>query len=215
MSLKYRHQSFDVAGESLTLRVLRDLSQFDDPEGQASQLGISEQAFALFGIVWASSEVLAHYLSTVDVTSAPILEIGCGMALVSHYLNRRGCDISAMDIHPIAGDLLATNSALNQCSPIPFFNASWSEPDINLGKFELIVGSDILYEPRHVMHLGAFIDRHGAEHCEVVIVDPDRGQSEQFGLDMSRAGFSVRSIKPSFIDHLNISYNGEIRIYSR
>ena len=215
MGLKFRHQTFDVAGETLTLKVLRDLSQFDDPDGVASKLGISEQAFTLFGIVWASSEVLAHYLSTVAVTSEPILEVGCGMALVSHYLNKRGCDVSAMDIHPIAGELLAANTTLNQSPAITFHHASWSDPEIELGKFGLIVGSDILYEPRHAMHLGGFIDRHGADHCDVIIVDPDRGQNEHFENDMIRAGFVVRRITPTFVDHLDLSYHGNIYVYSR
>ena len=200
--------------------MLRDLSQFDDPDQSASKLGISQDAFPLFGIVWASSEVLAHYLSMGELTetskTAPrILEVGCGMALASHVLNSLGHVISAMDIHPIAGDLLATNAALNRANPIPFFNASWSNPDVHLGEFDLIVGSDILYEPRHVKHLASFIDRHAAERAHVIIVDPDRGQSESFSKDMSELGFRCQSHRPPFIDHLDVSYSGDIYQFSR
>lgn len=220
MPLKYRQQSFNISGHEITLRVLRDLSQFDDLGQSASKLGISRDAFPLFGIVWASSEVLAHYLSLGQLIETPnpaprILEVGCGMALASHLLNGMGHVISAMDIHPIAGDLLATNAALNRANPIPFFNASWSDPDVHLGEFDLIVGSDILYEPRHVKHLAGFVDRHAAERAHVIIVDPDRGQSESLRRDLSELGFRCQSHRPPFIDHLEVSYSGDIYQFSR
>tara|TARA_B110000196_G_C21069312_1_gene626647 strand:+ start:607 stop:744 length:138 start_codon:yes stop_codon:yes gene_type:complete len=45
------------------------------------------------------------------------------MALVSHFLNARGADITAMDIYPVPGELLQSNTELNKTNPIPFQNA--------------------------------------------------------------------------------------------
>ncbi len=149
MARRYRHQTIEIEQTDITLRILRDPSQFSD-----------DQAFPLFGIIWASSEVLSALMLKVDIDGKRILEIGCGMALVSHVLNARGADITAMDIHPVPGELLQSNTELNKTNPIPFQNASWADELPDLGKFDLIVGSDVLYEPRQVETLPEFIDRH-------------------------------------------------------
>jgi len=204
MARRYRYQTIEIEQTEITLRVLRDPSQFSD-----------DQAFALFGIIWASSEVLSALMLKVDIDGKRILEIGCGMALVSHVLNARGADITAMDIHPVPGELLQNNTELNKTNPIPFQNASWADELPDLGKFDLIVGSDILYEPRQVETLPAFIDRHAKTNSEVVIVDPDRGQFDVFQNAMSAFGFACDSYKPEFSDHLDIPYRGTVYNYSR
>lgn len=171
--------------------------------------------FPLLGIIWASSEVLSALMLKVDINGKRILEIDCGMALVSHVLNSRGADITAMDIHPVLGELLQSNTELNKSNPIPFQNASWADELPDLGTFDLISGSDILYEPRHVETLPAFINRHAKPSSEVVIVDPDRGQFDVLQDAMSAFGFTCDSYKPEFSDHLDIPYKGMVYNYTR
>jgi predicted nicotinamide N-methyase len=215
MPLRYRYQTFNIGEFEIRLRLLRDLEQFFDPEDEAKNAGISREAFPLFGIVWASSEVLAEHLREYDIAGKRILEVGCGMALVSHLLNARDADITAMDIHPTTGDLIEGNTALNGTAPIPFMNASWSDNTAELGVFDLIIGGDILYEPRHVKTLGHFLHRHAKTTSEVIIVDPDRGQLGNFHASMAGYGFSCDSITPDFSDHLAIPYRGQIHHYRR
>lgn len=61
-------------------------------------------------------------------------------------------------------DLLTRNTRLNKDRAIPFVAASWSEATISLGEFDLIVGSDLLYEPSHTGTLPEFLNRHCAPH---------------------------------------------------
>lgn len=206
MSLRYRYQKYEIGNVDIRLQVLRDLSQFSDTD---------VNAFPLFGIVWASSEVLARLMRGYEVSGKRILEVGCGMALVSHLLNARGADITAMDIHPMAGKLLNANTELNRASPIPYVNASWGDDSHGLGQFDLIVGSDILYEPKHVITLAPFLDKHARIRSEVLIVDPNRGQSEDFEKAMSDIGFSRESYQPEFTDHLGVAYKGWVHRYFR
>lgn len=215
MSLRYRYQKYEIGNVDIRLQILRDLSQFSDTDGNMKAADISQDAFPLFGIVWASSEVLARLMRGYDITGKRILEVGCGMALVSHLLNARGADITAMDIRPITGKLLSTNTDLNDASPIPYVNASWGDDSPGLGQFDLIVGSDILYEPKHVSTLAPFLDKHALVRSEVLIVDPNRGQSEVFEQAMSDIGFSCESYEPEFTDHLGVAYKGWVHRYFR
>ena len=104
-----------------------DLTQFDDDDGKAAAAGISREAFPLFGIIWASSELLAHLMLDQEIDDLRILEVGCGLGLASHVLNARGADITALDIHPITADYMCSNTALNSTPAIPFVTASWSD----------------------------------------------------------------------------------------
>lgn len=108
MARRYRYQTIEIEQTEVTLRVLCDPSQCSD-----------DQTFPLFGIIWASSEVLSALMLKVDIEGKRILEIGCGMALVGHVLNSRGADITAMNIHPVPGELLQSNTELNKTNPIP------------------------------------------------------------------------------------------------
>ena len=195
--------------------MLRDLDQFEDTGGRAEDAGISKEAFPLFGIVWASSEVLSRLMLGYDLTNKRVLEIGCGMALASHVMNAMGVDITAMDIHPVTEELITSNAMLNDAPGIPFLNASWGDDTSILGEFDLIVGSDVLYEPKHIKTLAAFLDRHAGPGCEVLIVDPDRGQLEEFQVNMSAAGFTHETFSPDFEDHLGVPYRCSIHRYLR
>ncbi len=215
MGLRYRYQDYEVGKFNIRLRMLRDLDQYEETGGRAEEAGISREAFPLFGIVWASSEVLSRLMLGYDLTDKRVLEIGCGMALASHVMNALGADITAMDIHPVTEELITSNAILNNAPRIPFLNASWGDDTSILGEFDLIVGSDVLYEPKHIKTLAAFLDRHAGPSSEVLIVDPDRGQLEAFQADMSKAGFTCKTFSPDFEDHLGVRYSGSIHQYLR
>ena len=177
--------------------------------------GNSEPALPLAGLVWSSSELVAHLMVDHDIEDKRILDLGCGMGLVSHLLNLRGADISSMDIDPIAGEYLRKNAKLNRCPKIRFYNASWGDTSPGIGEFDLILGSDILYEPRHIIHLAAFLDRHINESGEVIVADPDRGQTVQFRAMMKALGFSCRETRPLFRDRLGVPYTGKLYYFRR
>lgn len=123
-------------------------------------------------------------------------------------LNTRGANISAMDIHPVVGDFLKDNTELNGMNDIPFHNASWSDAKVELGYFDLVIGSDILYEPVHVKKLSAFMDRHVGPCGEVIVMDPDRGQGGKLHDDMISKGFNCNGFRTSFRDHFDAEYSG-------
>lgn len=58
-----------------------------------------------------------------------------------------------------------------------------------LGRFDLIIGNDLLYEPEHPQLLAGFIDRHATTNVEVIIVDPGRGNHGKFNQAMVKLGF--------------------------
>ena len=195
--LRICYKTFEIGKLDIHVRMLRDTRQYEDKNGVAEKFGICSAAWPIFGVIWPASEVLARLMLEYHVKGKRVLEVGCGIALASLVLNQRLANITATDYHPEAGNFLAYNTALNENSGIPFFRTGWDEMENNLGVFDIIIGSDLLYERGHAASLSSFINRHAKGHCDVVIVDPGRGNHRSFTNKMAHLKFLCRQEKPS------------------
>jgi predicted nicotinamide N-methyase len=213
--LRYRYQTIEFGDSDIHLRTLRDKQQYADDDGIAEALGIVSSNWPMFGIVWDSSKVLAHFMFDFEIEGKRILEVGCGMALSSLMLNARNANITATDYHPEAEVFLNENVRLNDGKVIPFTRTDWADDDIGLGNFDLIIGSDILYERDHINLLSRFIDQHSQPQCEVIIVDPGRAQHARFSRKMISLGYSHSQSKPENVDYLTQPFKGQILRYQR
>lgn len=98
--LRFRYQTIEFGKTDIHVRTLRDRQQFSYAYDVASKLGISSANWSLFGIIWASEEILSHLMYDYEIKGNRILEVGCGIALASLVLNHRLADITATDYHP-------------------------------------------------------------------------------------------------------------------
>jgi len=212
---RVKFETIAIGNINFCIRSLHDSQQFSDPQGIAETLGISSAMWPLFGMVWPSSLVLAKTMSQFPIQGKRILEIGCGIALSSLVLHQRGADITASDYHPMAALFLAENAALNHLVPINFQTGNWATPNPHLGKFDLIIGSDILYEQQHPKLLTEFIDRHSSDQVEVMIVDPGRGHHGKFSKSMVALGHSYKADKLPSQDIQGVPYKGQMLHYHR
>jgi predicted nicotinamide N-methyase len=144
-----------------------------------------------------------------------ILEVGCGIALASMVLNQRLADITATDYHPETEGFLDYNTSLNNAPKIPFIRAEWNNTDNSLGVFDIIIGSDLLYERDHADMLSKFINRHAKKDCDVIIVDPRRGNHSSFTKKMKNFNFSCRQENAHISVDLKNANKNIILNYSR
>jgi len=178
-----------VGDADYRIRALHDKQQFSDPDGSAERAGVSPASWPLFGVVWPAGLALAEEMSRRPVEGKSILEIGCGIGLTSLVLARRGANITACDYHPLAGEFLRQNAELNGFATIPFHIARWEGPNPELGQFDLIIGSDLLYERDHADLLAGFIQHHAKPAAQVLIADPGRGYVKPFSVLMAAQGY--------------------------
>ena len=214
-TLRLRYQTIEFGKTDIHICTLRDKQEFFDPAGVAEKLGISPAFWPVFGIVWPSSIVLAHFISNYHTGSKRILEVGCGMALTSLLLNKLSADITATDYHPEAEKFLQRNVLLNEDRPIAFERVDWADKSTRLGLFDLIIGSDLLYEDQHIKLLANFIDQHSKPICEVILVDPGRGRKNKISALMVELGFTSSHLKPIHTDYLDKQFKGHILKFSR
>ena len=180
-----------VGEHEFRLKSLRDRQQYADPDGRAERAGICSASWPHFGWLWPSAVVLAEAMNEIDVEGRRILEVGCGLGLPSLVLKRNGADITASDHHPLAESFLDENATLNRIPLIDFVGFRWDEPAPELGRFDVIIGSDILYERGHAELLARLIKRHSAPCAEVWIGCPGRGYVGRFNRALRAQGFEV------------------------
>jgi len=140
--------------------------------------------------MWPSGQMLASIMSTHAIGGLRILEVGCGLALPSIVLHSRGADITVSDHHPLVPDFLDANTALNNLTDIDTLTGDWAAEVNDPELFDLIIGSDLLYERDHFDLLAGFINRHARPTAKVIIVDPGRGHAGKFNRKMQSLGYS-------------------------
>lgn len=225
-----KQECIAIAGvDDLIIRSLLDQQQFFDPHGDAARMGISSALWPIFGLLWPSGTQLAARMGRRLITPGErVLEIGCGLALASLVAHRRGADVTASDCHPLTAYFLGANLGLNQLPPLPYRHAHWSSVLLPIGRdnlaadavitgrYDLIVGSDVLYERDTEAMLPTFINQHTSDSAEVWIVDPDRGNRANFSRQMANIGFRVHDERLDAPESLlRPAYKGRLLVYSR
>lgn len=197
------------------LRMLADLQQYADPDDLGTRLGISSAQWPLFGHLWPSGRLLAEIVDDIAIAGRRILEIGCGIGLSSLVLQRRGADVVASDMHPLAGAFLAYNSALNAMDAVHYRHLSWDAPLESLGTFDLIIAADVLYERGHASLLAGVVARHARPAAEVLITDPGRGHSATFGRLLAMQGFDASETRAALDGDGEVAPRGRVLRYRR
>jgi predicted nicotinamide N-methyase len=217
-----KQERISIAGvDDLVIRSLLDREQFADRDGAAERLGISSASWPLFGLLWPSGALLAARLGARPVTAGErVLEVGCGLALASLVGHRRGADVTASDRHPLAALFLAENARLNKLTPMKYLHGDWDaagdERAATPGSFDLIVGSDLLYERDASGALAAFVSGHAKASCEVWIVDPDRSNRPAFNRRMAADGFTRHEERlDCAATSTDAAYKGRLLVYRR
>ena len=190
-----RQQTVHIGGLDYDVRSLLNNQQYADPLGSAEDAGMGASGWPLFGQVWPSARVLALAMHSHAIEGKRILEIGAGLALASLVIHRRAGDVTVTDWHPLTETFLQENLLANGLGPLPYKPGNWALDDASgasgLGRFDLIIGSDVLYERQQPAQLARFIDQHATLHAEVIIVDPDRSNRSAFCREMAALGYRL------------------------
>src|SRR3546814_1176417 len=128
---------------------------------------------------------------------------------------RRGADVVASDYHPLAETFLAYNAALNELPAVPYRTLRWDTPNDSLGRFDLIIGSDMLYERDHAERLSALLPRHAQRVCDVLITDPGRGNSAPFTRSLDAMDFVLVERRCRMVEGEMPPLRGHLLRYAR
>ncbi len=180
---------------SLTIETPPDLDALLDQAAVKDPQAVD--AIPYYAILWPAAHGLTRYLwnHRTGLSGMRVVELGCGLGLPSILAARLGAHVLATDFHPDTGLWLKHNAALNLVAPDyqeldwNVFLAPASQPH-SLQPYDLVIGSDLLYERRHIPALVCAIDTLCARNGCAVISDPGRDSLDLFVSSMEKIGWS-------------------------
>jgi len=131
-----------------------------------------------WSVLWRSGMALARELDGEDLRGLRVVELGCGLAAPSIAAARGGAEVIATDGDIDALGLVERNAAENGVR-LETAAVDWGDPGelVERGPFDLVLGTDILYERPSVAMLLNLLP----ELAPVAwIADPGRPAAEAF-----------------------------------
>jgi predicted nicotinamide N-methyase len=141
--------------------------------------------------LWPSARALAAELLDMPFITGRVLELGCGIALPSLALRSRGVEVVASDYYAEALEFARANAVRNSIEPPPTMLLDWRDPPPDVGRFELLVAADVLYERRNAEALSRLIPLLAASDARALVADPGRSHVDHFRSLMQAQGWSM------------------------
>lgn len=182
-----------IAGKTFVLETLFDLDEAI--EQLCETLGDHPDPFAedkcpYYGVLWPAAEGLVEFVlkNQEKFKNKKMIEIGCGLAYPSLVAKFLGADIVTTDFHLGVVDFLNRNLRHNTME-LEFKRLNWRDPVDSIGTFDIVIGSDVLYEARHPSDVAQGFKRLLNPSGEVWLSDPGRGYLQRFVDEMTLLGF--------------------------
>jgi predicted nicotinamide N-methyase len=150
--------------------------------------------------IWASSIALAERLATERGTGRRVLELGCGVGLVSAIAAVNGFDVTATDYYVEALEFTQFNSIHNGQPPPTTRFVDWRDFPKDLGRFDFVVASDVLYERTYAELVAAAFAATLAPDGIGLLADPQRQNGALFPDACRREGLKIMRMSRVPID---------------
>lgn len=149
--------------------------------------------------LWPSSYALADRVASEDGrpggSALRLLELGCGLGLVTIAALTAGFDVLATDYY--ADALLFTRANAWRVVGIePAVRlVDWRDLPADLGVFDRVVAADVIYEKRYAAIVADALARTLARSGVAVIADPGRTALAEFLRECEARGLAVSSVE--------------------
>jgi predicted nicotinamide N-methyase len=185
-----RIEPFEHGGVALDILLPRSPEALiDEAEFEA------DERLPYWAELWPSARALARRLLEEPRPPGRVLEVGCGVALPSLALLARGVEVLATDYYDDALRFAEANAARNGLPPLPTSLLDWRAIPPDLGRFDLVLAADVLYEQRNVHVLADTLPRLVAPRGRVLLADPGRSYLGEFRAHMAGSGWVVRDLE--------------------
>lgn len=194
----------------LEMVTIRDLDEsidiLCDHFGEADQdQSLAEEHCPYFGVMWEAGIGLSQSLTRDMCEGKKILEIGCGLALPSFVATRFGGNVITTDFHADVPVFLEINQQKNNIN----FNyqvMNWrneiERTKTSLGLFDLVIGSDILYESQHADQVAEALIAFLKPGGKILLSDPGRAYVQKFISAMQKLGYPEKFTTQKVPAHL-------------
>jgi predicted nicotinamide N-methyase len=143
--------------------------------------------------IWPSARVLAGYVAARQGMGRSMLELGCGAGLVATCAALAGFAVHATDYYEDALRFTRLNVWENSGQDPGTQLVDWRHLPADLGHFDLVVASDVLYERAYARLVARAIAASLTRRGEALIADPGRVAAGDFVRSAADHGLEVVS----------------------
>jgi len=154
--------------------------------------------------LWPSARVLAEELAVLRLSGERLLELGCGLGFVAIGAVLGGASVTATDYYEDATHFARVNVHDATGATVATRMVDWTALPADLGKFDRVIASDVLYEHRYASLVAHAIAATLVRGGEAIVADPGRIALREFLDECDALGLEHESDARPFVD-------GEIR----
>lgn len=150
----------------------------------------AEDLCPYFGILWPAAEALSVYLHEHQklIQNKSVLELGCGLGFPSLVARHLGAKVLATDFHPDVEEYFLRNCRHSSVS-CDYQRLNWRADQNFENSFDIVMGSDVLYESKHATEVVAGLVRFLRPGGKILLSDPGRNYLQPFLSAMKAQGF--------------------------
>jgi predicted nicotinamide N-methyase len=160
---------------------------------------VGDERLPYWAAIWPSSIVLAGEIAGGRIAAAKgakrTIELGCGVGVVTTAAMKSGLDVLASDYYEPALEFVRANTCRNLKREAKTQMVNWRELPPELGRFDLLLASDVIYEREYAGLLPRVFDKLLQFDGQAVIADPGRVSTPAFLYACKGAGFKVLEMK--------------------
>ena len=153
---------------------------------------VKDERLPYWADVWPSSIVLAEKLLELDGAGRTALELGCGVGLSTLAATSAGFEVLSTDYYEDALDVTRANVFRNLGTIARTRMVDWRHFPEDLGRFDLVFASDVLYEKEYAELLPVLLDRLLVPGGIALIADPGRVAAPVFVEACEKSGLAIR-----------------------
>jgi len=141
---------------------------------------VKDERLPYWADVWPSSIILAGKLLELKGRGKTALELGCGVGLSTLAAMSAGFDVLSTDYYEDALDVTRANVFRNLATIARTRMVDWRHFPEDLGTFDLVFASDVLYEKEYAELLPVLLRRLLVPGGIALIADPGRVAAPAF-----------------------------------
>ncbi len=152
---------------------------------------VRDERLPYWADIWPSARVLASRLLDENGAGRSLIELGCGAGLVSAAAAIAGFDVVATDYYEDALLFARLNANRNTGRDIGTRLLDWRDIAHDVGRFDCVVASDVLYEKTYGALVANVFDRLLAPDGFALMADPGRISRDDFLNALGPLGLAV------------------------
>ena len=165
---------------------------------------VRDERLPYWADLWPSAQILANEVALMRLSGLRVLELGCGLGVVAIGAAMAGANVTATDYYDDALLFARLNVGAATGRPVETRMVDWTEMPSDLGKFDVVLASDVLYEHRYAAMVANAIAVSLVKGGEAIVADPGRIALDEFREECGDRGLVSEGDARPYVD-------GEIR----